>query len=56
MTTPVSVAFTETDLDAIASAEGRVAVCITPEGKLDQAGRRVNRLTKGTLEIGRAHV
>jgi leucyl aminopeptidase len=49
MTTPVSVAFTETDLDAIASAEGRVAVCITPEGKLDQAGRRVNRLTKGTL-------
>lgn len=49
MTTPVSVAFTETDLDAIASAEGRVAVCVTPEGKLDQAGRRVNRLTKGTL-------
>ncbi len=49
MTTPVSVAFTETDLDAIASAEGRVAVCVTPDGKLDQGGRRVNRLTKGTL-------
>jgi leucyl aminopeptidase len=49
MTTPVSVAFTDTDLDAIASAEGRVAVCVTPDGKLDQAGRRVNRLTKGTL-------
>ncbi|WP_297774293.1 leucyl aminopeptidase [uncultured Roseovarius sp.] len=49
MTTPVSVAFTETELDLIASAEGRVAVFITPDGKLDQAGRRVNRLMKGTL-------
>ncbi len=49
MTTPVSVTFTETDLDAIARAEGRVAVCVTPDGRLDQAGRRVNRLTKGTL-------
>jgi leucyl aminopeptidase len=49
MTTPVSVDFTETDLDAIATAEGRVAVFVTPEGKLDPAGRRVNRLTKGTL-------
>jgi leucyl aminopeptidase len=49
MTTPVTVDFTETDLDAIATAEGRVAVFVTPDGKLDQAGRRVNRLTKGTL-------
>src|SRR6056297_3297009 len=49
MTTPVSVAFTEIDLDAVATAEGRVAVCVTPDGKLDQAARRVNRLTKGTL-------
>ena len=49
MTTPVSVAFSETDLDAIAGAQGRVAVCVTPDGKLDQAARRVNRLTKGTL-------
>ncbi|MEI4234061.1 leucyl aminopeptidase [Roseovarius sp. D22-M7] len=49
MTTPVSAAFTETDLDAIAGAEGRVAVFVTPEGKLDPAGRRVNRLTKGAL-------
>ncbi|WP_294609784.1 leucyl aminopeptidase [uncultured Roseovarius sp.] len=49
MTTPVSIAFAETDLDAIATAEGRVAVFVTPEGKLDAAARRVNRLTKGTL-------
>jgi len=49
MTTLASVNFTETDLDAIATAEGRVAVFVTPDGKLDQAGRRVNRLTKGTL-------
>ncbi len=49
MTTPVSVAFEETDLDAIATAEGRVAVFVTPDGKLDLAARRVNRLTKGVL-------
>ena len=49
MTTPVSVSFTETDLDAIAHAEGRVAVFLPSDGKLDQAARRVNRLTKGTL-------
>lgn len=49
MTTPASVTFTETDLDTIATAEGRVAVCVTPDGKLDQAARRVNRVTKGTL-------
>ena len=49
MTTPVSVAFEETDLDAIATAEGRVAVFVTPDGKLDPAARRVNRLTRGVL-------
>ena len=29
--------------------EGRVAVLATPEGQLDPAGRRVNRLTKGAI-------
>ena len=42
MTTPVAVDFTETDLDAIAKTEGRVAVFVTSEGKLDVAARRVN--------------
>jgi leucyl aminopeptidase len=49
MTTPAPVRFTQTDLDAIAAAEGRVAVIVTPEGKLDPGGRRINRLTRGAL-------
>jgi leucyl aminopeptidase len=49
MTTPVTIRFAESDLDQIASAEGRVAVFVTPDGKLDTAARRVNRLTKGAL-------
>jgi len=43
------IRFEETDLDAMATAEGRVAVLVTPEGKLDVAGRRANRLCKGAL-------
>jgi leucyl aminopeptidase len=46
MTTPITVDFAETDLDALAEAEGKLAILVTPEGKLDPAGRRVNRLTK----------
>ncbi len=49
MTTPVSVTFHAADIDQIAKAEGRVAVVVTPDGKLDTAARRVNRLTKGAL-------
>jgi len=49
MTSPAAVRFVETDLDAIATAEGHVAVFVTPEGKLDPGGRRVNRLTRGAL-------
>ena len=49
MTAPQTIRFAPVDLDAIASAEGRVAVIVTPEGKLDTAGRRVNRLTRGAL-------
>ena len=50
MTTPVNLSFAEIDLDAITEAEGRVACFVTPSGKLDQLGRRVNRLTRGALE------
>ncbi|QYX55593.1 leucyl aminopeptidase [Roseovarius sp. SCSIO 43702] len=53
MTTPATplapVRFTDLDLDAIAGAKGRVAVFVTPDGKLDKPARRVNRLTKGAL-------
>ncbi|ABD54732.1 leucyl aminopeptidase [Jannaschia sp. CCS1] len=46
MTDLMSIDFAETDLDALADAAGKLAILVTPEGKLDPAGRRVNRLTK----------
>ena len=49
MTRATPIRFAETDLDAMAAAEGRLAVIVTPDGKLDTAGRRVNRLAKGAL-------
>ena len=49
MVQPVTVTYCETDIDALAGAEGRVAVLVPPEGKMDIAARRVNRLTKGAL-------
>ena len=50
MTTPVAVSFEETDIERIAAATGRVAVIVTPDGKLDSGARRVNRLCKGALK------
>lgn len=50
MTHPVSVDFAETDIDRMAGASGRVAVIVTPDGKLDVAARRANRLTKGAVK------
>jgi leucyl aminopeptidase len=49
MTKPIAVTYAETDLDALAGVEGRLAVFVPPEGKLDPAGRRLNRLTRGAL-------
>ena len=49
MTTPVDVTFSAVSLDEIAEAEGRVAVFLTRDGKMDKTARRVNRLTKGAL-------
>lgn len=46
MTDLMSIDFAETDLDALGAAEGKLAIFVTPDGKLDPAGRRVNRLTK----------
>jgi leucyl aminopeptidase len=50
MTNPVAVNFKDTDNDAIAEAEGRVAIVVTPDGKLDTSARRVNRLTRGAVK------
>jgi leucyl aminopeptidase len=49
MTTPITLDFIETDLDALAGTAGKIAVIVPPEGKLDPAARRLNRLTKGAL-------
>ncbi len=49
MTTPIKPKFTTTDLDAIGEFTGRVVVLVGEDGKLDQAARRVNRLTRGAL-------
>ena len=43
------IRFQPTELDQIATAEGRVVVVIPPEGQMDQATRRANRLTKGAI-------
>ena len=50
MTTPTALSFVPVDLDSIATAPGRVVVFAEPEVALDQAARRVNRLTKGALQ------
>ncbi len=50
MTTPTSVSFIETDIEALSDRSGRVAIIVDETGKLDVAGRRVNRLTKGALK------
>ncbi|MEM9851136.1 MAG: leucyl aminopeptidase [Pseudomonadota bacterium] len=49
MTTPRSLTFRDVDLDLIGTTPGRMAVFVAETGKLDQLGRRVNRLTKGAL-------
>ncbi len=46
MTDLIAVDFAETDLDAIASVEGKVAIIVSPDGKMDPGARRANRLTK----------
>lgn len=49
MTSLTPIRFEEIDLDKIAAAKGRVVVIVTPDGKLDQAARRANRLSKGAI-------
>jgi leucyl aminopeptidase len=50
MTRPVSAKFLATDLDAMAEFAGRVVLIVTPDGKMDAAARRANRLTKGAVK------
>ncbi|WP_170344048.1 leucyl aminopeptidase [Ruegeria atlantica] len=49
MSSLIPVRFQEFDLDAMAQAEGRVSIIIPPDGKMNPAARRANRLTKGAV-------
>ena len=44
------ITFTETDLDQMATAEGRVVIVVTTDGKMDLGARRANRLTRGAVK------
>ena len=50
MTALASIDIRETDLDAMGTLEGRVAVFVTPDGSLNNGARRANRLTKGVIK------
>jgi leucyl aminopeptidase len=49
MTAPTPLTVIETVLDDMAEKTGRIAICVTPEGQLDPAARRLNRLSKGAI-------
>ncbi len=49
MTSPINARIEALDIDAIATAEGRVVV-FCDDGKLDTGARRVNKLTRGALQ------
>ena len=50
MTRPADLTFRDPDVEALAEVEGRVAIFVGGDGKLDPLARRVNRLTKGAVE------
>ena len=50
MVSPLSFEFQDVEIDEIAGFEGRVAILVGAEGRLDTAARRVNRLTKGAVK------
>ncbi|MEM1351476.1 MAG: leucyl aminopeptidase, partial [Pseudomonadota bacterium] len=50
MTSTTAVSFRETDIEALGPWEGRIAILVDEDGKLDNAGRRLNRLSKGALK------
>ncbi|MEM5474974.1 leucyl aminopeptidase [Pacificibacter sp. AS14] len=50
MTIPATLQVTQLDLDAIATFNGRVAVIVSNDGKLNAPAQRLNRLTKGAVK------
>ena len=49
MTSLIAISFAQTDLEALGTAEGKLALMVPPDGKLDAAGRRLNRNLRGAL-------
>jgi leucyl aminopeptidase len=49
MTQPVALRFVETDAGALASAPGRIALILPPDGRLPPAARVVDRVTRGAV-------
>lgn len=49
MTLATPIHFQATDLDALATAAGRVAIIVTPEGEMNPPARRANKLTRGAV-------
>jgi leucyl aminopeptidase len=50
MSAPVTITPVSSDLESMASFEGRVAIFVDSDGTLDGAGRKANDLTGGALE------
>ena len=49
MTSPIAISFVDTDLAALEGAQGKLGLLVSPDGKLDPAGRRLSRFTLGAL-------
>ena len=49
MTQRVEVAFSEVDLELIADFDGKIAIFLEADGTLAQFGKRIDKLTKGSL-------
>ncbi len=50
MTDTAQIQFKDMDLDAIATATGKVVIFVTDTGKLDAAGKRINTATRKTID------
>ncbi|MEO0358966.1 MAG: M17 family peptidase N-terminal domain-containing protein, partial [Pseudomonadota bacterium] len=50
MTPLANISVVEIVLDDLKTATGKIAIFVEESGKLDQAARRINRLSKGALE------
>ncbi len=50
MTTPITPSFDAVTLDGLATRAGRIAILVSEDGRLDSAGRKVNALSRKSVE------